>query len=200
MYTRGSTTNMVALVNILRELLVGQGHQEVFSAVLSNKTVMQQKIKSTEELIEIDNYTSQTYSALRNSILPVLLEALGQNKHVEYPQKIFEQGIVTRKKGDNYADQENMAIVQSHSTANFSEMRQTIEVMLSLLGCEFSVRETAHASYVNGRVVEVIVNGKSIGVFGELHPEILANFGIEMPTVGAELNVNKIYEQLIANK
>lgn len=191
-YTRGSTTQLTALINTIRELLVGQGHQETFSAILSNKTIMQQKMKSKEELIEIDNYTTQTYSALRNSILPILLEILSQNKHVEYPQKLFEQGIVTKKKLNEYNDQETIAIVQSHTTTSFTEIRQTVEAMLRLLGCEFFLQETEHTSYVPGRVVEIIIKGENIGILGEIHPEVLQNFAIETPVVASEINIDKL--------
>lgn len=199
-FTLGQISKQTEFISLLRELLIGQGFQEVFSAILTNKITMQQKMKSKEELIEIDNYTSQTYSAVRNNILPILLDVLSKNKHVDYPQKIFEQGLVTKKKGNNYSDCEVLAITQTHSTANFTEIRQTLESVFRLLGCEFAIRETEHSTYVPGRAVEILVCGEIVGVMGEVHPEVLTNFAIEMPVASAELNVGKLFNILNQNK
>ncbi len=196
-FTRGEMSKILPFINTLRQLLVGQEFQEIFSAILSNKTIMQQKMKLAEEIVEIDNYTSQTYSAIRNSILPILLETLSQNKHVDFPQKIFEQGLVTKKKGNTLTDQETIAIAQCHSSANFTEIRQTINSFMGLLGLyDFEIKETEHQSFIAGRVAEIFVGSESIGVFGEIHPAILANFGIEMPVVACEINVEKLFERI----
>ncbi len=177
-----------------RKLIIGQGYQEVFSAILSNKTILQDNLRTKEQFIEIENYTSQTYSAVRNKILPILLEVLSKNKHVDYPQKIFEQGIVTERNGNKIIDKEILAIATSNSNADFTGIRQTIDTFLRNLGIIFSIRETTHNSFIQGRVVEVAVNKDVIGVYGEIHPEVLLNFGIEMPVAAAEINVGKLHE------
>ena len=62
--------------------------------------------------------------------------------------------------------------------------------MLASVGKECKVKETEHDSFIPGRVGEVFVDGKSVGVVGELHPQVLKNFGVEMPICMFELCLN----------
>lgn len=196
-FTRGQLLPKTTFENTLRQLLVGQGFQETFSAILSNKMVMQQKMLSKEDIVEIENFTTQTYSAVRNKILPILLEILKENKHNDYPQKIFEQGIITKKQGNAVKDEESLAIAIIHSTANFTEARQAVEAMLCLLGIyDFELKETENNSFVPGRAAEIIISAESIGIVGEIHPQVLSNFEIEMPVVAVEINVDKLFEKI----
>lgn len=196
-FTQGAPTQKTKLINATRQLLAGQGYQETFSAILSNKIIMQNNMRTKEQMVEIENFTSQTYSAVRTNLLPVLLEILSKNKHIDYPQKIFEQGIVTKRNGNNMIDQETLAIATSHPTTNFTEIRQTITSLLSNLGFwDFEIKETEHASYIPGRAVNIFINNENIGIFGEIHPEVLANFGIEMPVAATEINVDKLHNVL----
>ena len=194
-FTRGATTQNTALINTCRQLLTGQGYQEIFSAILSNKKILQENMRTKEQLIEIENHTSQTYSAIRTNILPTLLEFLTNNKHVDYPQKIFEQGLTTKRNGNIITDQELLAIAISHPTTNFTEIRQTITALLNNLGMhDFEIKETEHQSYIQGRAVNIFVNNENIGTFGEIHPEVLSNFGIEMPVAAGEINMDKLQQ------
>ncbi|MBI4140368.1 phenylalanine--tRNA ligase subunit beta [Candidatus Woesearchaeota archaeon] len=194
-FTRGAATQNTIFINACRQLLVGQGYQEIFSPILSNKTTMQDNMRTKEQMIEIENFTSQTYSAVRTSILPTLLEVLSKNKHVDYPQKIFEQGIVTKRNGNMIIDQQFIAITLSHATANFTEIRQTATTILSQLGMhDFQIKETEHPSFITGRAVNILVNNENIGIFGEIHPEVLSSFGIEMPVAAAEINIDKLQQ------
>lgn len=194
-FTRGAVLTTSQFIDVCRKLVIGQGYQETFSAILSNKTTMQDNMRTKEQMIEIENFTSQTYSAVRTSVLPILLEILSKNKHVDYPQKIFEQGLVTQKQGNNIIDKEILAIASSHSTANFTEMRQTIDTFFRNFGINFTIQETNHPSFIQGRAVEIVINKEIVGVYGEIHPEVLSNFGIEMPVVGAEIEIEKLFEK-----
>lgn len=196
-FTPGAAISIIPFINACRQLLVGQGYQEVFSAILSNKKVLQGNMRTKEPMIEIENFTSQTYSTVRTNILPILLEFLSKNKHVDYPQRIFEQGLVTKINRNTVTDEELLAIAISHATTHFTEIRQTITALLSNLGLhDFEVKETEHPNYIPGRVVNIFINNENIGILGEIHPEVLTNFGIEMPVVGAEINVDKLYKIL----
>ncbi|MCL2601483.1 MAG: hypothetical protein FWD91_01570, partial [Treponema sp.] len=43
-----------------------------------------------------------------------------------------------------------------------------------------------------GRAAQVICKGKAIGVFGELHPAVLENWGLTMPCTAAEIDVEAL--------
>jgi len=46
-----------------------------------------------------------------------------------------------------------------------------------------------HDSFIEGRTASVLVNGQQVGFFGEIHPQVLANWKIAMPVAVAEIDL-----------
>jgi len=74
--------------------------------------------------------------------------------------------------------------------ASFSEIRSIVEALLFELGmkCEFGELES-HPTFIRGRAAEIVLDGKPIGIFGEIHPQVLNNFGIEQPVAAFEIEL-----------
>ncbi len=195
-YTRGSTKTINDFIDIFRELVTGLGYQEIMSAILSNKDLMYEKMNLKDfGTVEIENFTSHSFSCVRTWITPILIDVLSKNKHVESPQKIFEQGLVTAKKQE-IADYEVLAAVTSHTNATFTEIKQALDYLFRMSGIKYSVEETEHESFISGRAVKVIVNSKPIGFLGEIHPAVLRNFALEMPVAAMEINLTELFESV----
>jgi phenylalanyl-tRNA synthetase beta chain len=47
-----------------------------------------------------------------------------------------------------------------------------------------------HPSFIEGRAAALEVDGTSVGVLGELHPQIITDAGIEVPVAGFECMVS----------
>ena len=125
--------------------------------------------------------------------MPILMDVLSKNKHVEYPQKIFEEGLVSIRK-EGVKDYHRIALVSAHADADYTEARQALDFVLRSLGIEYKVVETEHNSFIPGRVGRVIVKGKKLAYVGELSPEVLANFDLTVPVCGFELNLSELFE------
>ena len=196
-YTTGKTFDIIKFANKARELAVGLGYQEVFSAILSNKETMFEKMNTEPfSVVELKEYMSEKYSIIRNWILPVLMDVLSKNKHVEYPQKIFEEGLVTVNKKGKLIDYHRIAGASAHAHANYTEARQAVDFILSSLGIIYTVEETEHTSFLEGRVGRVIVNGEKVAYMGELAPVVLKNFDITVPVAGFELNLTDLFNAI----
>ncbi len=189
-YTIGSTSKLINFIDNLRELLIGMDYQEVFSPILTNKELYK-KINLKQDAIEIENYMSETYSSIRSTILPILIEFLSKNKHAEYPQKIFEQGLIVKK---DLKDYEYLTILTAHEKANYTEIRQVLDALLSSLNLEYSIEDLEHNSFIPGRVGKIIVNKKEIGFLGEIHPIVMENFSLENPVAALEINLSELYK------
>src|SRR3989344_4134886 len=200
-YTVGEKKPIVHFIDSLREAMVGLGFNEVLSAILSSKQTLYEKAGISDfGTVEIKSPLSETYSAVRSWILPILLECLSKNKHVEYPQKIFEQGEVVVRNGDQLVQYERMAVAITHEKADFTEIRQVLDYLLTLLQVECTLEETEHSSFLPGRVTRVSVEGKKIAFMGEIAPAVLSNFGIEMPVAALEMNLTELFEILNKKK
>ena len=47
-------------------------------------------------------------------------------------------------------------------------------------------------AFLPGRVAEVSCEGKSLGVMGEVHPEVITAFGLEHPIALASVDLNEL--------
>ncbi|MDI6690542.1 MAG: phenylalanine--tRNA ligase subunit beta [Candidatus Bathyarchaeota archaeon] len=197
--TTGGANPKQGLLNIARELMIGLGFQEVLTYTMTNPENLFTKMNCKKtRIVEVANPKVQTFTCLRNWLLPSLMEFLSNNLHVEYPQKIFELGMVTlldEKRETKTRDEERLAAVISHANSSFSEIKSALDAFLTNFGFEWQTRETKHPSFINGRVGAIIVNGKNIGVLGEIHPKVLEAWKLENPIAAFEINMKTIIQR-----
>ncbi len=193
-YTIGSTSKLNEFIDKVREIVVGLGYQEVMSPILTNKDFLYKKM-NIEDLgtIEIEDYMSETYSVVRSWVLPNLIEVFSKNKHVEFPQKIFEEGLVSLRKGDKIIEYNRITIASSHENANYTEIRQVLDYILKCFGLHCDIEDVEHSSFIDGRCGRAIVKGKKLAYLGEINPEVLIRWGLEMPVAALELNLSELF-------
>jgi phenylalanyl-tRNA synthetase beta chain len=194
--TTGALRPEQRLLDVARELMIGLGFQEILTYALTNQDSLFAKMKMRKQpVVEIANPKVQTMTCLRNSLLPSLMEFLSCNTSVEYPQRIFELDKVTlldKKAETRTRDEDWLAAVVSHPTASFSEIKSDLDSFFMNLGVEWRIKETEHPSFIEGRVGEVIVEKRAVGILGEINPEVLTAWKLENPTVEFELNMENI--------
>ncbi|MBD3354637.1 phenylalanine--tRNA ligase subunit beta [Candidatus Woesearchaeota archaeon] len=196
-YTVGKTFPIVNFVDKVRELMTGLCYQEVMSAILSNKEVLFKKMNVKEfSLIELKEYMSKRYAVVRNWLMPGLMDVLSKNKSVEYPQKIFEEGLITAKKDKEAKDYHRIAAVSAHEGADYTEARQAIDFILRGFDIDYKVMDVEHDSFIKGRVGRVIVDGKKVAYVGEINPKVLSNFDLTVPVCGFELNLTELFSAI----
>lgn len=196
-FTPGKTFEINKFINKAREILIGLEYQEVMSAILSNKKILYENMNIKDfGTVEIKEYMSETYSVVRTWLLPILMDVLSKNKHVDYPQKIFEEGIVTVKKGNEAIDYHRVALLSAHKDADFTESKQALDLLMRLLDAKYKIIEAEHNSFIPGRVGRVIVNDKKVGYIGEFSPEVLKNLDLNIPVVGFEVNLTELFETI----
>ncbi|MFH1424280.1 MAG: phenylalanine--tRNA ligase subunit beta [archaeon] len=181
------------LANTLRTLMVGLGFQEGVNFVLSNKEKEFTKAHLPETPVaEIKNPRTVEYTICRSSLLPGLLQNFSENASSEMPQKLFEIGITVQLDSKFETGAKNVWRIGGgilHSEANYSEAKANVEAFLNNIGKKYSIRECEYGTFIPGRVVEVLVGNKVIGVFGEVSPDVLSHFGIEYPVTLFEFDV-----------
>ena len=195
--TVGKLSDAEKLSNKVREICTGLGAQEIFSFDLTNKESLFKLMSTKEEhIIELENPVSLTYGCLRNKLLPSLLEFLSKNTKKEYPQKIFEVGDVVYPDSDKdemSVTEKKLAFAISHSEATFTEVKQVLGAMFSNLDKTAILKEIDHDSFIAGRCAAIYLEKEKIGIIGEIHPQVLENWGLEMPIVGFEISLNYSY-------
>ena len=148
-----------------------------------------------DDLVEIKNFMSESYSILRNSLIPSMLKVEANSFKSMYPHKVFEVGeVVQLDKTQNHGCSTNtkLGILIAHSEANFSEMGSYFTQLQYLMNWELEINSKSYPIFIKGRSGEILLNEKPIGLIGEVHPEILEKWNIKMPSVLLELDLTSL--------
>jgi phenylalanyl-tRNA synthetase beta chain len=183
-------------INIARDLMVGLGYQEILTYTLTNEENLFAKMNTKpSEHVELANPKVATMTCLRSWLLPSLLEFLGNNTSIEFPQKVFELGKVTlpdEAKETKTKDEDWVCGVTTHANANFTEAKSALDAFFRNLGVEWRIAETVHPSFIEGRVGKVMVGDLDVGFVGEINPTVLEAWKLENPAAAFEVNAQKI--------
>ncbi|MBM3291886.1 phenylalanine--tRNA ligase subunit beta [Candidatus Bathyarchaeota archaeon] len=182
----------------LRNFLVGFGYTEIVTFMMSNREKLFTKMLIQEESIaETDNPKMEAYNCLRNRLLPSLMEILVNNKHHPYPQNLYEVDdviIVDPSTEIGARSERRLAIVQCHSKANFSEIKAALESILDNLELKIEYEANGWDCFIEGRRLTGKINGVPLCWAGEIRPEALESWGLEMPVAALELNVEGLHK------
>jgi len=194
--TTGGEKPEQRLIDVAREFMVGLGFQEILTYTLTSPESLFDKMRLKKtRIVEVANPKVVTLSCLRNWLLPSLMEFLGNNQSVEFPQKVFELGKVTlldEARETKTRDEDWLAAAATHPNANFSEVKSALDAFFMNLGVDWQIKETAHPSFIEGRVGAAIVNSVEVGVLGEVNPQVLEAWKLENPVAAFEINMHEI--------
>jgi phenylalanyl-tRNA synthetase beta chain len=205
--TTGCVKPVQRLLDKARVLMVGSGFQEILTYTLTNPENLFSRMNISCEqvsslglgsLVEVANPKVVTMTCLRNWLLPSLMEFLANNKSVEFPQRVFESGKVTvldESAETRTRDEDWLAAVVSHPSASFSEIKAVLDAFFMNLGVEWQIKPIAHPSFIKGRIGAVLVDDMSLGFVGEIHPRVLAAWGLENPVATFELNLSSVFSR-----
>ena len=178
------------------DILVGIGLLEIISYNLTNKLVNNTKMRTNENIIELENSLNIDYSCLRSWLLPNLIKILSENTHQEYPQKLFESGQVFNLDNEmetGVREETGLSIVLCGADMDFTKIRQVFDALMMAIDVTYEVKESNHPSFIEGRFGIINYLGESFAFMGEINPEVLENFKLEMPTVAVEINLEKLF-------
>jgi phenylalanyl-tRNA synthetase beta chain len=184
--TFGKLNEITVLEKELLNVMLGNSFQEVKTLGLSSKE--EQKLIKEEGIVELENPISNEFSCYRISLIPSLLKFLSKNKHRRYPQKVFELGYVAEFKDDNYISKRNICALISSEKASIEEAISVVKSLEKALGMKMKLEEFDSKIFIKGRSAKIVnENGKEIGIIGEIAPEVLNFFELELPVVGFEI-------------
>ncbi|MCS7130442.1 MAG: phenylalanine--tRNA ligase subunit beta [Archaeoglobaceae archaeon] len=191
--TIGSAHEWNEIRELLREIMLGIGFLEVITFTLTSEKAYENLRRASEpwkDHVPLMHPLTIEHTMVRTEILSKLLEVIAQNKHVELPLKIFEVGDVV----SGLKNRLRLCACITHPRANFAEIRSYVQAVMRELGLEWDVEEAEDPAFIEGRQGFIVAKDKKIGVFGEIHPEVLEKFGIPNPVVAFELELDKIFE------
>jgi phenylalanyl-tRNA synthetase beta chain len=188
-FTIGEENKKEKYCKVVEELMIGLGFQQILSFILSSEDNEIKKMKVKTNVCRIVNPCSQSYTIVRSSLLPSLLNFLSKNQHVDFPQKIFEVGRVV----ENSKEKILLSAMISNSIVGYEEISSVLDTLLSNLKISYKLKKTSDPRFIGGRVAKIIVNNREVGIMGEISPEVLENFKLETLVVGFELDLEFLF-------
>jgi phenylalanyl-tRNA synthetase beta chain len=181
-----------------RQVLIGLGYSEIMSLPLTTEEHQFERlrIEAPDRYPQVSNPKLKAYNVVRTHLMGGLLEALHENRRRPMPQRLFEMDNVVEL--DDAAETgateyRKLAFVEIGRESGYATARSVVDALVRELGWEAAYAPIDHRTFVPGRAASVAVHGKSIGILGEVHPEVLTNFGLTYPVALAELTLQRVF-------
>ncbi len=149
------------------------------------------------EAIRILNPLGEDTSCMRTTTLPSMLEVLARNWNARNKDvRLYEFAKVYNKRADGLADEPKVITLGAYGEdMDFYTLKGVVEELcdaLRITGAEYAPVKD-NPSYHPGRCAELVIDGESIGVFGQVHPLVARNYGVNAELYAAELSFPKLF-------
>jgi len=174
----------------ISSIMTGLGYMEALNSSLTSKQILYDNTqRDSSKIISVLDSKSLEHTILRDSLLPGLINSLAKNIHESYPQKLFEIGTIFNKTS-SVTEETHLCAVSSHKDANFSEIKSVLQsVIQSIFGKTCETKTTTHPTFEKGHVANITVDGKIIGIIGEISKSTKDNFKLREPIVSFEVKL-----------
>ena len=195
-YTIGRLSDAELFGRRVRDLMVGLGYQEMIYNYLGSWQDLVERMRiSGDDVIEIANPMTENYAAVRNSALPNLLQSEAVSGNAVYPHRIFAIGeIATKDRAENTGSRtiNTLGVLLADREAGFNDLTPVISGLFHYLVRKQELVEAADPRFIEGRTARILCGGRAVGIMGEVHPEVLQNWGITMPCACLELDLDLV--------
>ena len=147
--------------------------------------------------LKILNPLGEDTSIMRTTILPSMLEIIARNYNYRNKSvRLYELGKIYLPRADGLADEPKLLSLGAYGdNMDFFTLKGGVEAILKACRIE-NVRFEAcadNASYHPGRCARVYAGEVELGVFGQIHPLVAANYGVDAEIYAAELRFDALY-------
>ncbi|MBI5206991.1 MAG: phenylalanine--tRNA ligase subunit beta [Candidatus Firestonebacteria bacterium] len=198
------------LINKVKNTLISQGINETISysfiSSLQYDKICLPLDDKKRHAIKIKNCLTPEQSLMRTLLLPSMMNTLDLNfKHGNFNLKFFEIGRVFLPEEGFELPYEEMYLIIA-LTGKFSsgwdtkehevdifDLKGIMETLLNnvgLINCKFV--KINYPSFNPNKCFSIVNSDITLGIGGEIHPDVLENYKFEQPIFTIELSIDKI--------
>lgn len=156
---------------------------------------------SLRDPLKILNPLGEDTSIMRTTTLPSMLEILTRNYNFRNKSAcLYELGrtYFAKKSPDTSGVAEEPKVLSLGAfgpDVDFFSLKGAVETILEGLRISGAVFEavTGNPSYHPGRCARVLLGDKELGVFGQIHPDVAVNYGVDCELYAAELSFDALF-------
>ena len=147
--------------------------------------------------LRILNPLGEDTSIMRTTILPSMLEILTRNyNYRNKAASLYEIGRIYRKRDDGMADEPRIVSLGAYGPQmSFFVLKGWVETLMQAIGAQGLrfVAEKENPSYHPGRCAKLYAGDTLVGVLGQIHPLVAANYGVDAEFFCAELSFDALF-------
>ena len=197
----GRTPKQLFEVNV-EKAMVGMGASQIHTfSFISPKYYDKIRMAENDPLrrsVVISNPLGEDTSVMRTTALPSMMEVVARNNNFNNEDVVLYEiaKIYLPKESNNELPEEkNVLTVGAYGSTDFYALKGICENILKLAGVKATYRAYSEsAAYHPGRCAQIVAeNGDVIGIFGQAHPLMAENYGMNLPVMIAELDFDGIF-------
>jgi len=175
---------------IVRDVLVGLGIQEVVNFMMVDSQYLNDL--GFKDFVALENPKMKAYSAIRNSLIPSILQSISLNSKFSKELKIFEVGDVVEVRGGAVDSVRKLCVGISTPKTTLTDSLIVLKSLMYTLNIKYTLDRCYEELMIPSRCAKVIVGGKEVGIAGEVHPRILNYISYTQPVAVLELNLTEL--------
>ena len=201
--TRGGFSEQQRFDRAIGGAVRALGYDEIITYSFISPTyydkIRMPKDSSLRNSLKILNPLGEDTSIMRTTILPSMLEIIARNNSYRNKSaRLYELGKIYLPREDGLADEPKYLSLGAYGDGvDFFSFKGSIETLLHELRITDVkyVACTDNDSYHPGRCSKVYAGETYLGVFGQIHPLVAANYGMDTEVYTAELSFDAMYEK-----
>lgn len=152
------------------------------------------------DYIKLINPLGEDYSVMRTTLVTNMLELLSRNYNRGVKTSyLYEIGNIFLAKDFpvvEIPDEKKILSFGIYGEKDFYYLKETVDKLLNILGIKGVeyIREEKNLTFHPGRTAKLIVDGKELGIIGEIHTNVAENYDIKDRVYIGQLDFDKITE------
>lgn len=154
--------------------------------------------------VTISNPLGEDTSVMRTTSLPSMMEILSRNYNNRLPKAyLYELAseYIPTTEDQLPLEKKNVTIGLFGPEADYYVLKGMVETLLRQLNIgEPEIERYTELPFHPGRSAKLSLNGTVLGVLGEVHPQVLDNYGIGVKCYLAKLDVTALFEAVLPER
>lgn len=199
---RGSILPERRCNNRVKRVMLGNGLDEITTySFIGSKAIDTLRLDAADarnRQIRLLNPLGEEYSVLRTQLITSMLTVLATNYNnknesarlFEISKRFVAKFLPLTEQPDEPA---TMSIGLYGEGEDFFTLKGLVESVLGVFGASYTVERAAEPFLHPGRQAQAMLDGKPVAVFGEVHPKVAEDYGIDTRCYVAEIRLDALY-------
>lgn len=200
------------LTDLIRAEMAMSGYIECLTmALVSHKEMFTNLLqeKADDKTTQILYSKTKEFEYCRSSLIPGILKSIEANKLNQLPYKIFELSdvvLVDTLNEVGASNRKSLCFAYANTLSGLEILQGMIDKLMKKLGLEFNSKDNKKAytiapstdpKFFADRQAHIFIQGKQLGIYGIVHPQILKNFNIKSPVSLCDIDIQSVFDMIL---